>query len=72
MTVTIDDSDKENDPDESQGTDTDSSMDRSETTELEVKRTGGMKHLYGTKQKRVVVAYDKEYCCCSHKEVLDS
>ena len=39
MTETIDVSDKENDQDDSQGTD--SSMDRSETTELEVKRTAG-------------------------------
>ena len=61
VTVTINDSDKENDPDESQGTGNDSSMDRSETTELEVERTGGMKCLYGTNQKRVVVAYAKEH-----------
>ena len=61
VTVTIDNSDKENDPDESQGTGTDSSMDRSETTKLEVERTGCMKRLYGTKQKRVVIAYAKEH-----------
>ena len=57
----IDDSNKENDPDESQGTSTDSSMDRSETTELEVQRTGGMRRPYGTKQKCVIVAYTREH-----------
>ena len=35
-------------------------MDRGET-ELEVERTEGMKHLYGTKQKRVDVAYAEQH-----------
>ena len=53
----IDDNDKENDPDDSQGTD--SSMDRSETTKI--RENGGhyMKCLYNTKQKPVV-AYTKQ------------
>ena len=61
VTVTIDDSDKEShsDPDESKGTE--SSMEKSETTELEVERTASAKRLYNTKQKRIIVAYAKQH-----------
>ncbi len=60
MIVTIDDSDKENDPDDTQGTDGSRSSSVSETTKLEAERTTSIKRLYSTKQKRVVIAYAKE------------
>ncbi len=63
--VTIDDSDKENDPDDTQGTDGSRSSSVSETTEFEPERMTSIKRLYSTKQKRVVVAYAKEQ---RHKE----
>ncbi len=59
--MTIDDSDKENDPDDTQGTDGSRSSSVSETTELEAERTTSIKFLYSMKQKRVVVAYAKEH-----------
>ena len=55
----IDDSDKENDPDDSQGTE--KSLESCENDELEVEKTAGMKRLYSTKQKRVVVAWAKHH-----------
>lgn len=57
--MTIDDSDKETYPDDGQGTDI--SKDRGEMSELKVERTAGVKCLYSTKQKRVVVVYAKQH-----------
>ena len=59
--VTIDDSDKEDGPDDTQGSDVSRSSSVSETTELEAERTTRTTRLYGTKQKRVVVVYPKEH-----------
>ena len=59
VSVIIDDSDNENDPGDSQGTE--NSLESCENDELEVEKMAGMKRLYSTKQKCVVVAYAKHH-----------
>ena len=59
MSVIIDDSDNESDSGASQGSE--NSLESCENDELEVEKMAGMKRLYSTKQKRVVVAYAKHH-----------
>ena len=60
--VTIDDSDKENDPDDTQdGSRVSSSVSETTDREVEGERTTSVKRLYSTKQKRIIVAYAKEH-----------
>ena len=59
MTMMINDSDKQNDPNNNHGTE--NFLESCDNDELEVGKTAGTKRSYSTKQKRVVVAYAKHH-----------